>query len=143
MFCLRVHLLPRRGRQISLWMVVSHHVGLQIELRTSGRATISLQPSSFFSFLSFFLLFFSYYFLVRILLVNLARCPRTQGGPPVSASQGPGSLDLCHSILETHGLSLSGLACLQCPVGAEPYTFHVGATGLESWNLSQMLHQGL
>jgi len=56
-FCLHVHLCARRGHQIPLQMVVSHHVVLLgIELRPSGRAVSALNlwaisPSSCFLFL--------------------------------------------------------------------------------------------
>jgi hypothetical protein len=41
-YTLAVFRHTRRGHQISLWMVVSHHVLLGFELRTFGRAVSAL-----------------------------------------------------------------------------------------------------
>ena len=45
-FCLHVCLRARRENQISLQVVVSQHVVLGIELKTSGRAASALNPST-------------------------------------------------------------------------------------------------
>jgi hypothetical protein len=41
-YTVAVFICTRRGHQISLWVVVSHHVVVEFELRTFGRAVNAL-----------------------------------------------------------------------------------------------------